>query len=124
MIENGKNKLIGNTTLPNMAETIKGWFLPIEFGVVTNVLVDFEQTIVIERVQTQGVVQPPQTEDIEIQPEGIRNWEWLEIHCLPNFQVKINDFIFYKEKKYKVMKKENFADYGYMRYLVMEAYDE
>jgi len=125
MISNGKNNKIGSLgKLPNMANTIKSWFLPIIFGKVSREIVDYEEVISITEIKTQGVVQPAKTEDIELQVEGVRNWEWLEIHCLPNFDVGINDFIFYSGMKYKVMKKENFKQYGYIRYLICEAYNE
>lgn len=125
MIKNAnKNKIGSKSRLPNMSQTIMGWFLPIEFGIVTRQIVDYEPVDTITRIKTQGVVQPPKPEDIELQVEGVRNWEWQEIHCLPNLQVDVNQFIFYLDKKYKVMKKENFSQYGYMRYLVCEAYDE
>lgn len=123
MIKNAKNNKIGSKSrLPNMSQTIMGWFLPIEFGIVNRVIVDFEPVDTITKISTQGVVQPLQPEDIELQVEGVRNWEWLQIHCLPNLQVDINQFIFYKDRKYKVMKRENYEEYGYMRYIVCEAY--
>lgn len=122
MITNGKNRAILGGNLPNMSQIIVGWFQPITFGVVTTTLVDFEKVENIEYVDTNGVVQPPRPEAIEIQPEGIRNWEWLEVHCLPNLQVNINEFIIYNGLRYKVMQKENFSAYGYVKYLILEAY--
>lgn len=122
MIQNANKRLIGSSGLPNMSSTIIGWFQPIRFGKVIKSIVDFEEVSSIDYVDTEGAVQPYQPEVIEIQPEGVRNWEWQEIHCLPNFDVNINEFIKYKEKLYKVMKRENFTEYGYIRYLIEESY--
>lgn len=122
MISNGKNIRIGGGNLPNMSQTIIGWFQPITFGVVESSLVDFEKVETIKYVDTKGVVQPPKPEDIEIQPEGIRNWEWLEVHCLPDLMVNVNEYIYYNGLKYRVMQRENFSAYGYVKYLILEAY--
>ena len=123
MIINGKNNKI-STGLPNMSNTIVGWFQPITFGVVTSEIVNFEKVESIEYIDTNGVVQPPKPEVIEIQPEGIRNWEWLEVHCLPNIQVDINEYIYYNNLKYKVMQRENYSAYGYVKYVILESYRE
>jgi len=121
MISNAKNNSIGN--LPNMSQTILSWFQPITFITLTKTVNNnFQEVITETETNTQGVVQPPKPEVIEIQPEGVRNWEWLEIHCLPNLQLNINEFIIYKGLRYKVMQKENYSAYGYMRYLILEAY--
>lgn len=123
MISNAKNKSVGN--LPNMSQTIISWFQPLTFITLKKTVDNnFEEVITETKVNTQGVVQPPKPEIIEIQPEGIRNWEWLEIHCLPNLQLNINEYIIYNGLKYKVMQKENYAAYGYMLYRVLEAYRE
>lgn len=123
MIINGKNNKVSRG-LPNMSNTIVGWFQPITFGIVTSEIVNFEKVESIEYIDTNGVVQPPKPEVIEIQPEGIRNWEWLEVHCLPNIQVDINEYIYYNNLKYKVMQRENYSAYGYVKYLILESYRE
>lgn len=122
MISNAKNRTASGN-LPNMSQTIISWFQPVTFITLKKTVNnDFEEVITETRINTQGVVQPPKPEIIEIQPEGIRNWEWLEIHCLPNLQLNINEYIIYNGLRYKVMQKENYAAYGYMHYLVLEAY--
>lgn len=121
MITNGKNRAVGN--LPNMSQTIIGWFQPVTFITLQKTVNDdFEEVVTETPVNTQGVVQPPKPEVIEIQPEGIRNWEWLEIHSLPNLQLNINEYVIYNGLRYKVMQKSNYAAYGYMHYLILEAY--
>lgn len=105
------NTILSNTTgLPNMAQTIQGWFQPVEFEVITRSLADdgdgvdwVSETVTL--IKTQGVVRPPSDKDLKILPEGTWAWEWLQIHCLPNVELNTNQFVIYKEKRYKVMAK-------------------
>lgn len=124
MINNAKNIKIGQSKLPNMSQTIKDWFQPVTFGVVKTEIVDYERQITVENVNTQGVVQPYKPEPLEIQQAGVQSWSWLMIHCLPDLQLSNNDFIFYENTKYKVLMRSDYSKYGYMQYIVCEAFDE
>lgn len=124
MINNAANKLIStNLQIPQMGQTIVSWFLPIEFGIVSYSLVDFEQVLTINKILTKGVVQPASEELLELLPEGDRSWKLLEIHCLPDLILNNGEFIFYKDLKYKVLRNEDFSDYGYRHYLITEAFE-
>lgn len=122
------NTTLSNTTgLPNMAQTIQGWFQPVEFEVITRSLADdgdgvdwVSETVTL--IKTQGVVRPPIDKDLKILPEGTWAWEWLQIHCLPNVELNTNQFVIYKEKRYKVMAKKDWTEYGYIRYTLLEAF--
>ena len=122
------NTTLSNTTgRPNMAQTIQGWFQPVEFEVITRSLADdgdgvdwVSETVTL--IKTQGVVRPPSDKDLKILPEGTWAWEWLQIHCLPNVELNTNQFVIYKEKRYKVMAKKDWTEYGYIRYTLLEAF--
>jgi hypothetical protein len=110
-----------------MAQTIQGWFQPVEFEVITRSLADdgdgvdwVSETVTL--IKTQGVVRPPSDKDLKILPEGTWAWEWLQIHCLPNVELNTNQFVIYKEKRYKVMAKKDWTEYGYIRYTLLEAF--
>ena len=75
-----------------------------------------------EEIKTQGVVQPLKDKNLEILPLGTWNWEWLMVHCLPELNLEVNQYVFYDDKKYKVMAKKDWSKYGYIRYLLLEAY--
>lgn len=120
----GKNPLNNtNSALPNMANTITSWFLNITFEVVERTLdgADWVETV-INTINTKGVVQPPRDRDLEILPEGTWAWEWLMLHCLPDVQLKTNQYIIYDGTLYKVMSKKDFRHYGYCRYIILEAF--
>ena len=125
MIQSANKILLNNvnSTLPNMANTIIGWFLNITFDVVERTLdgADWTETTVAT-INTRGVVQPTRDIDLKIFPEGTWAWEWLTIHCLPEVQLNTNQYIRYDGKLYKVMNKKNWEKYGYVRYMVLEAF--
>lgn len=124
MIINAKDKDLNQTfsNLPDMSRTIMSWFQDLKFGKVTreNVNADWKETI--EEISTKGVVQPPKDEILKVMAEGMRFWEWQMIHCLPNLQLINNEYIYYEGKKYKVMDKKNYEKYGYVRYMILEAF--
>lgn len=124
---NGKNQTLNNinSNLPNMSGTIQGWFLDITFRYVTRVIdensADFaEETEKI--IHTKGVVRPPSSKDLKLMPEGAWAWEWLQIHCLPDVKLDTNQFVIYDGKRYKVMAKNDYSKYGYVRYTLLEAF--
>lgn len=125
MIQNANNTLINNTNsaLPNMGNTIMSWFLNITFERVERVLdgADWVETVT-GTINTKGVVQPPKDIDLKIYPEGTWSWQWLMVHCLPNVQLKTNDYIKYDGVVYKVMGKKDWTKYGYVRYMLAEAF--
>lgn len=122
------NTTLSNTTgLPNMSQTIQGWFQPVEFEVITRSLADDGDGVdwaseTVTLIKTQGVVRPPGDKDLKILPEGTWAWEWLQIHCLPDVELNTNQFVTYKEKRYKVMAKKDWTEYGYIRYTLLEAF--
>ena len=79
--------------LPNMSQTIIGWFQPITFGVVTRSVVDYETTETVQQIQTRGVVQPYKPEPLEIELAGTRSWNWRMVHCLPELVLENNQYI-------------------------------
>ena len=125
MIQNANSFIINNTNsaLPNMANTIRSWFLNITFETVERTLdgADWVETVT-GTINTQGVVQPPRDKDLKILPQGTWAWTWLMIHCLPNVQLETNQYIKYDGVVYKVMGKRDWSKYGYVRYMVLEAF--
>lgn len=125
MIQNGSKILLNNTNsaLPNMGGTIVGWFLNITFEVVERVLdgADWVEQVT-KTINTKGVVQPPRDEDLKIFPEGTWSWQWLMMHCLPEVELNTNQYIKYDGITYKVMAKKDWRKYGYVRYMLAEAF--
>lgn len=113
-----------NPSLPNMSQTIQSWFLNITFEIVERTIGESAdpEISVIETINTRGVVRPPSDKDLKIMPEGAWGWEWLQIHCLPDVKLEINQFVRYDGQLYKVMAKKDWTKYGYVRYTLLEAF--
>lgn len=125
MIKNGKDIKLSNinSALPNMSNTISGWFLNITLSIVERTMQGADWVNTVTRViKTKGVVQPPRDEDLKILPEGTWSWEWLMLHCLPNVDIKTNQYIIYDDKTYKVMAKKDYTKYGYIQYTLLESW--
>ena len=127
MINFGANNLIQNTNpnLPNVSDVIVDWFINVTFEVVEKVMVGadyIEDWQTKEVINTRGVVQPPSPKDLKLLPEGAWAWEWLTVHVLPNVQFKVNQYIRYDNKVYKIMSKKDWSKYGYVKYTILEAF--
>lgn len=125
MLYNARNTLLNNrnSALPNMSNTIQKWFLNITFQEVirTQNGADWEESLG-QVYNTRGVVQPPRDEDLKIYPIGCWSWQWLMMHTLPEVQLTTNQYIKYDGVTYKVMSKKDWSKYGYVRYILLEAY--
>ena len=125
MINNAADKPVStNLQLPQMGETLNQWFLPITFGLVTTTVVDFEKVVAVTNIDTKGVVQPAGEEILDLLPEGDRSWNIIEVHCLPNIELKNGEFVFYNGVKYMVLRREIYNQYGYNHYVLREAFTD
>ena len=118
----GKRKL-SQSNLPNMSQTIIGWFQPITFVKLSRSVVDYEQVLTETRINTQGVVQPYKPEPLEIQQYGTQSWIWQDVHCLPNVTLKTDEIIVYQNIRYKVLYKKDYTEYGYVEYMLCETFE-
>lgn len=110
--------------LPNMANTLNGWELPIVLkkriqNVVGGLLVTNYQTF-----RFMGVCQPLRDEQLQFKPENMRSWEWIWIHTKANYlKLETADTVIYDNKDYKVMSVKNYDKYGYIEYELCRGYD-
>lgn len=112
-----------NPALPNMSRTIRPWFLNTTLEVVNRVKQGADFVEVTEQVfNTKGVVQPTSPKDLKLMPEGAWAWESLTIHTLPSVKMNVNQYVRYDGTLYKIMAKKDWSKYGYIKYLVVEAF--
>lgn len=109
--------------LPNLATAVMAWTQPFTFERITKAIVDFELVETRSLTAFTGVVAPLKQTDLEIKPEGQRQWRWLEIHSTTNLEFALDDRFVFKGKMYRVMAVNDWADYGYFRYEVAQAFD-
>ena len=92
-----------------------------EIGYLSVSNVDFEKVETINTIKTQGFLQPASWKALQMLTEGQRAWSVFKLYVLPDLEVSLGDYVFYRGKKYKVIKKEDYLDYGYLRYFLTEA---
>lgn len=121
-IQNGCNVPLNvdTGTVPDVGGAMLDWFQPMSFGVVTTTVVAGRAKQVVVDTTFRGVVQPLRTRDLQLKPEGQRAWTWLEVHAQPVLALNVDDIIIYRGFQCRVMAKENFTIYGYIRYELVQ----
>lgn len=108
--------------LPDVSAAVMMLLQPVTVDLVIQQLINgYYKPIRNLTVNTQASIQPlPQ--ELAVKMEGERNWRWSLIHILPNVILNNNDLITLFGVQYKVMKKENWFQYGYIDYYVVEGF--
>jgi len=109
-------------TLPNMGETIMGWFQNLTFSVITKTIVNMVVQETYTPVSFLGVIEALSPQLLAIKPEGQRQWTWYTVWALPNLVLKPDDIFTYLTVTYRVMKRNDFTQYGYVQYEIVENY--
>ena len=120
---NAKNLTIPQNVggLPDVSAAVMMLLQPVTVMTVTQQLINGYYKPINQTIGTQASIQPlPQ--ELAIKMEGERSWRWSLIHILPNVILENNDLITLFGIQYKVMKKENWAQYGYIDYFVVEGF--
>lgn len=129
MIPQGKNLALDtNTALPSMWETVQAFSQFLTFGVVRKQMVGFDVKETMKMVNFTGVVTPFGGRKLELLPEGQRYWNWLSVyeqcfHGRSCLLLRPDDTVMYRGKQYRVMTQQDYADYGYVYYELVEDYD-
>ena len=62
---------------------------------------------------------------LSLHQEGERNWNWCDVFC-DYADFNLDDVFIYGNKRYRIMKKDNWEEYGYgyYKYECVRDYDE
>ncbi len=109
--------------LPNMYNSILGWFVPLTFNVVQKRTIGFEvvETALIRNFR--GVWQPSQGRKLEMAPAGQRAWSWFSCHSDTSLVLIPDDVIYFLGVKYRVMSQSDYSLYGFYQYDLIEDYE-
>ena len=111
--------------MPIVKEAFSGWVNDIILIKVVQNIVDGFPVSVKTSLKFGGSVQPLSPEDIVFaRNEGERSWQWLQIHVFSGdtTNLKTNDRIEYRGKKFKVMGLLDYRLNGYVEYHILEDY--
>lgn len=103
--------------LPNMADVLDEWEIPVLVKTVTKTSVDFVVTKVITGQTVPAVVQPAQLETLD--PETLdRSRDYLQIHSKQD--ILLDQFVEYDGRDFKVISRGNYGLYGFNEVIAEE----
>lgn len=119
-----KNRSLKNG-MPNMANTLNGWEIPLTIVKITQAIVDGDVTYSEQKINFMGVWQPLRDEELQFKPEGQRSWEWYWIHVKSgSLNLQTQDKFIFQNKRYKVMAVKDYSLNGFVEYHVVRDYEE
>ena len=111
--------------MPNMAETLTGWEVPLTLVKVTQSIIDGDSVKTETLINFLGVWQPLRDEQLQFKPEGQRSWEWVWIHAKSgSLNLSTQDKVIFNDKRYKVMSVKDYSLNGFIEYELVRDYEE
>lgn len=121
MLNFPNNKTISSmrsSGMPNMAMTLNGWEIPLSLVRITqNISEDGDLIETREQINFIGCWQPLSNEELQLKPEGQRNWSYYWIHSR-DLELNVADKVIYNNKTYKVIAKKDYSINGFIEYQV------
>lgn len=123
-IHNAKDVGLGENpgTLPNMSSDLANWFQLITMEKITKTLSNFVIVETTTPVLFQGVVQPFNSRQLMMKPEGQRAWKWKNILSWPGVPLAPDDVVLYEGIQYRVMATIDWKQYGFREYHIQSDY--
>ncbi len=126
MITNGKNLPLGQSSasLPSVAEGVMTFLQPVQVGIIKATQIKgYTQTIVEKYINTKGArIEDPNA--VVISKTGERIWDSITIYFLSDIILVIDDLFLFNKVQYRVMALENWTEYGYNKYAVLQDYSK
>lgn len=110
--------------IPNIQFGVMAWAKPTEVYCVGKRQQDFK---VIESMsmQTVKLMRQPKLQPLEMKSEGQRRWIDETVYAEPQLNLKVDDIILFgcpTGKRYRVMDKVDWSQYGYIEYSIKSDY--
>lgn len=113
-----------NNGMPNMAETLTGWEIPLNMVRITQSIVDGDKVETETNISFMGVWQPLSTEELQSLPVGERSWSHYWLHARSEaIELNTNDVVIFQNNRYKVTGKKDYGLNGFSEYMLVEDYE-
>ena len=100
--------MYNNSSIPNMADVVISWSLPMVAYIIEKKLEDYELVETKKKVNFKGVPPQPSTpQEIQLLPEGERDWNNYTIYSTKKF--KVDSVIMIDDIRYRIMKELNYS---------------
>ena len=126
MIPNGRDLDMGQASagLPDQSQAIIQFFQPCIIGIIKSQLINGRtQTIVQKYINTQGV-RIPRKRPLVISKTGERYWNAHDVYFLSDNILVADDLFLFNKTQYRVIDSDEFTEYGYNRYGVIQDYSK
>lgn len=111
--------------MPNMANTLNGWEVPLSFIKITQSIADGDVVKTETPINFMGVWQPLRDEELQFKPENQRSWSWYWVHAKSGtVELQTQDKFLFKNKRYKVMAVKDYSLNGFIEYHVIRDYED
>lgn len=107
-------------TVPDVSGALKDWFQLMTFIKVEKSTVAFQDVETATPINFWGVIQPLNTRQLMLKPEGQRAWTWLTLHAEPSLKLQVDDVVVYLGKQTRVMSNANYGLYGFLVYELVQ----
>ena len=118
-----RNTIDDSSQLPNVSQAVAGFLRKTRVGLVQKQLFK-GKTQEVPVWQDAMIFRQAIKEPIGITGEGNRSFKWHAIYTLPDLLLNNDDLICIGRKSYRIRNKEDWEEYGYLRYEAIEDYTE
>lgn len=118
-------KLLNEITgQPQVGGALNGWMSRIRIGMIKQNIVDGLPVEVETSFNFVGMIQPLSARKLELKPEGLRAFKWLQIFCQEGMlALKEGDKITYRNERFKLMADSDYRNNGYVEYHVIRDFE-
>lgn len=117
-IANGKNRPINAIagTVPDVSGALTDRYQPLVFEKITKTMVAGDVVETGTPINFRGNVTPLDPRRLMLKPEGQRAWTWFQVFADPVLELEVDDEGAFQGVKTRVMVRDDFSLYGYVRY--------
>lgn len=120
-----KMKLSELSGMPQMQTALQGWEVAIYADYIKQEWVNGEPVEIKKTEKIIGTRQPLKSEEVELKPEGQRNWVWYQLHVDSAYKrLEIQQVVNIKGEDYRVMAVKDYSLNGFYEYHVIKDYQE
>lgn len=116
---NGK----GASSLIEVGEIVDSWASDYEIILIRKEIIDYNLIEQERHIKIKGMVQNLSTQELQLMPEGMRNWKHYKLLSTTHF--KNDDILIINNKRFRITGTDNDDTYyGFWRYYMVEDYEK
>lgn len=105
------------------SDILASFIKSIVVGKITTIIDDHKAINVVKYITATGHIQPDKEEDLIISQEEQRSIKTYKLYCPKKVMLNVSDIVVYKDKKYRVLGKNDWSNQGFISYKLMEDYE-